>query len=82
MTKKPSSLNLKLNDRIAFLEDILRRIEQWETPWKGYSYRYGSLGQENYIKSLAKHALYGTEIIFFPKVEFKPIDHTFLKELD
>jgi len=82
MIKKPSSIVSKLNDRIAELEDILRRIEQGETPWEGYTYYYGYLGQEQYIKSLAKHALYGTEVFAFKKEEFAPIDHTYLKNLD
>ena len=53
VTKKVSSPVSKLNNRIAELENILRRIEQWETPWAGYTYHYGTMGQEKYIISLA-----------------------------
>jgi len=82
MTKRIDSRLLKLTNRVLELEDILRRIELWESPWPGYVYHYGDRGQEQYIKSLAKHALYGTEIRFYAKIELAEIDHTYLKDMD
>ncbi len=82
MTKRTDLQASKFKARIIELEEILRRIARWETPWEGYVHFNGTRGQEQYIKSLANHGVYGTPIRFEPKRELAPIDHTYLKEMD
>ena len=69
MTEKEGARcsRLALTKRIMHLEAALQRIEAWEVPYEGYSWHWGSLGQDVYIQSIAKHGLYNTPVKYNPK---------------